>query len=163
MNEIYIGKIVNTHGIKGEVRILSDFPYKEQVFHRGTKIYIGKKRIGKIITSYRRHKIYDMVVLDGIDTIDDALEYKGCAVYIHRDEVRIDGIVDEDYIGLQVFSKQDYKGEIVEKRKGKQDLLVVRKGQKQFLIPNVSAFVKKIDLKNKKIEIEEIEGLFDEN
>ena len=43
MEYIYLGKIVNTHGIKGEIRILSDFRYKEKVFIKYFPIYIGKK------------------------------------------------------------------------------------------------------------------------
>ena len=38
MREVYIGKIVGTHGIKGEVRILSDFQYKEKVFIVGKRL-----------------------------------------------------------------------------------------------------------------------------
>ena len=41
---IYIGKIVNTHGIKGEIRILSDFEKKDSVFVVGMPIYIGRKK-----------------------------------------------------------------------------------------------------------------------
>ena len=41
MNYIYIGKIVNTHGLKGEIRILSDFEFKDKVFVPNMKIYIG--------------------------------------------------------------------------------------------------------------------------
>ena len=39
MDYIYIGKIVNTHGIKGEVRILSDFKYKDRIFKNGFNMY----------------------------------------------------------------------------------------------------------------------------
>ena len=37
MDKVYIGKVVNTHGIKGELRILSDFPYKDKVFKINNK------------------------------------------------------------------------------------------------------------------------------
>ena len=47
MEYIYIGDIVNTHGIKGELRILSDFKYKENVFKKNFKIYIGKTKKNK--------------------------------------------------------------------------------------------------------------------
>ncbi len=43
MDYIKIGKIVNTHGIKGEVRLLSKFPYKDKVFVKDMNIYIDKK------------------------------------------------------------------------------------------------------------------------
>ena len=44
MELVRIGKIVNTHGIKGELRILSDFEFKDKVFKKGIKVYVGKKK-----------------------------------------------------------------------------------------------------------------------
>ena len=41
MKYVYLGKIANTHGIKGELRILSNFKYKSRVFNKGFKVYIG--------------------------------------------------------------------------------------------------------------------------
>lgn len=164
MNYIYIGKIVNTHGIKGELRIISDFPYKDQVFKSNTKIYIGKKKELEIIEKYRFHKIFDMVVLKGHYDINEVLPYKGKDVYIDREETKIEGMLEEDYIGLNVYSNNVLKGIIVGILKGvKQDNLIIENNNKKYYVPKVDAFIKKIDLENKTIEIEEIEGLFDEN
>ena len=44
MKYIYIGDIVNTHGLKGEVRLISDFEYKNKVFKKGFKLYIGRTK-----------------------------------------------------------------------------------------------------------------------
>ena len=50
---IYLGKLVNTHGLKGEVRIISDFKYKSQVFKKGSHLFINdderseERRVGK--------------------------------------------------------------------------------------------------------------------
>ena len=44
MKELYLGKIVNTHGLKGEVRILSDFEKKDRIFQPGKRLYIGPSR-----------------------------------------------------------------------------------------------------------------------
>ena len=52
MNYINVGKIVNTHGIKGELRILSKFRHKDKVFIKGNTLYIGKKKEKFIINSY---------------------------------------------------------------------------------------------------------------
>ena len=43
MNNVYIGKLITTHGIKGEVRISSDFEYKDHVFVVGKKLIINKR------------------------------------------------------------------------------------------------------------------------
>ena len=67
MDLIYIGKLVNTHGIKGEVRIISDFKYKKNIFKKDSQIVIDNVKY--IIESYRQHKIYDMVTLKNINSI----------------------------------------------------------------------------------------------
>ena len=94
-NYVYIGKIVNTHGIKGELRILSDFDKKELVFKNNFNIYIGPSYIKETINTYRVHKEYDMVTLIGYDNINEVLKYKGLNVYINRDDLNLD---NNDYI-----------------------------------------------------------------
>ena len=77
MNDyILIGKIVNTHGIKGEIRIISDFELKEKVFKPNTTIYIGQEKEEAKIVSYRQHKMFDMVLLENKNDIDEVLKYK---------------------------------------------------------------------------------------
>ena len=64
MNDyVCIGKIVNTHGIKGELRILSDFELKNKVFKKGVNLYVGPEKQEFTITGYRHHKMFDMVTL----------------------------------------------------------------------------------------------------
>ena len=40
---LYVGKVVGTHGIKGEIRILSDFQFKDKIFVVGKKLIIGNQ------------------------------------------------------------------------------------------------------------------------
>lgn len=159
--EVYIGEIVNTHGIKGEVRIISNFKYKELVFKSGFNVYIGKTREKLTIATYRKHKNYDMVTFVGINDINDVLGYKGDAVYINRDDIEIDGYVNEDIIGLEVYSKDRLLGSVTSiLDNGAHEIIVI---DDKHMVPFVSQFVGNIDLENKKIYINEIEGLIDEN
>ena len=57
MKYIYIGKIVNTHGIKGEVRLLSNFKFKDKVFKKGMTIYIGKDKVIKPSSASAKNQI----------------------------------------------------------------------------------------------------------
>ena len=82
MDLVYVGKIVNTHGIKGELRIRSDFERKDLVFKVGNKIIIDKEE--HIIKSYRYHKIFDMITIDDYDNINDVLKFVGKNVYVSR-------------------------------------------------------------------------------
>ncbi len=74
MDLVYIGKLVNTHGLKGEVRIISDFEYKGDVFQINNSLYINNKEYK--INSYRHHKIYEMVIFDGVYNIEDAVRIR---------------------------------------------------------------------------------------
>jgi len=160
---VKVGELVNTHGIKGEVRIISDFKYKNDVFKTNNNLYIGKNKEKLQINSYRKHKIFDMVTFKGINNINDVLIYKGEFVYINKEEIKIDGYYDEDLIGLDVYSNDKYIGKVSNILKGiKNDNLVVENNNRS-LIPNISEFIEKIDLENKKIYIKEIEGLINEN
>ena len=69
MKYIIIGKIVNTHGIKGELRILSDFKYKDKIFKKGFPLYIGYTKEKEIIN------------------INEVLKYKGEYVFINKEEL----------------------------------------------------------------------------
>ena len=164
MNYIYIGDIVNTHGIKGEVRILSHFKYKSSVFIKGTFLYIGKSKVKLEIKNYRKHKVFDMVSFVGIDDINEVLKYKGETVYIDRNEVKIDGILNEDLIDMDVYNDDSFVGKVTDiLNNGVYDILVVEGESSRGLIPNINEFIKCVDLSNRKIEINMIEGLIYEN
>lgn len=159
---VYLGEIVNTHGIKGELRIISDFKYKDKAFKINNKLYLGKRLEEVIIKSYRKHKNYDMVTFDGINDINDAIRFKTDSVYIKREDLDITGYVDEDIISIDAYVNDIFVGKVINILKGKQDILVIEKDKKTSLVPFVNEIVQ-VDLKNKKINIEDIEGLINEN
>ena len=164
MKYIYIGDVVNTHGLKGEVRLVSNFEYKKRVFKKNFKLYIGRSKEEVVINTYRVHKEYDMLTFDGLNSIDDVIIYKGDKVYINRDDLKIKGYFNEDLIGLPVYSEDKYIGKVEYIMKNKaHNILVVTEEDKKNLIPNIPEFVSKIDLDNKRIDIKEIEGLINEN
>lgn len=152
MKKIVIGKYVNTHGIKGEIRIKSNFEYKDRVFKVGNEIIIDKPYT---ITSYRVHKDYDMVTLEGINSINDIIDLKNSLVYIDKDKYLANNdYLDSDLIGFKVINKEfnlivtdiSY---INEKKK----LLVAE----NKLIP--FELIDKIDYSNKIIIIKDVIGL----
>jgi 16S rRNA processing protein RimM len=158
---VYIGEIVNTHGIKGELRIVSDFKFKEEVFIPGKKLYLGKRKQEEIIKTYRKHKNFDMITFEGICDINEAIIFKGDDVFIKREDLNITGYVDEDIIGLDVYSDK-FIGKVDNILKNKQEVLVIKNDEKTYLVPFVKEFVK-VDLNNNRINLNVIEGLLDEN
>src|SRR5574344_699933 len=105
MRYIKIGKIVNTHALKGEVRIISDFEFKNQVFVVGKHLFIGRLYFEEFINSYRIHKQYDMVTFKGIDSINDVIKYKGEPVYVLESDLILndDEILIEDLLNYEII------------------------------------------------------------
>lgn len=162
MDYIYIGDIVNTHGIKGEVKIVSNFKFKSSIFVKNINFYVGDSKKKFVVNSYRKHKIFDMVTFDGINDINDILPYKGDAVYIDRNEIKFDGILNEDLINMDVYSNDVFLGKVIEiLNNGIYDILVV--GHNRSLIPNIPEFILSVSLDDRKIYINMIEGLINEN
>lgn len=163
MNLIKIGKIVNTHGIKGELRLLSKFPYKDKVFIKGMIIYIDKDT-KEVINSYRKHKNFDMITLEGYNNINEVLKYKGKNVYVDSNDIKLDNdkYLDEELIGLSVIYENMERGIITNIERYDKTVLFNIKGKTQeYLIPYNDNLIDNIDMKNKKIFIKDIKGLFD--
>lgn len=164
MDFVYIGDLVNTHGIKGEVRLICDFKYKDKVFVPGFSIYIGKKKEKLLIKSHRTHKNYDMLTFEGINDINDCLIYKGELVYINRDDLNVDGYLEEDLIGMSVSDGNKILGNVKYLVNNKKyNILVVSYKDKEYFVPNIDEFIKNVDLDKKQITINNIKGLIDEN
>lgn len=162
MNYICIGKIVNTHGIKGEVRLLSNFKYKNKVFKKGMLIYIGKNKEKEVIFSYRPHKQFDMITMEGYININQVLKYKGMKVYINKEDLILkeDEYLDEDLIGLDVMINNKVVGVVKNIEKyPQQNLILVKNSKKEFLIPYVSDIIEEINFEKRYISIQDIKGL----
>ena len=163
MTLIKIGKIVNTHGIKGELRLLSKFPYKDKVFINNMTIYIDKKD-KEIINTYRKHKNFDMITLKGYNNINEVLKYKGKNAYVNDSDIKLDNnkYLDEELIGLNVIYEDNNKGTIVDiERYDKTVLFNIKNNDKEYLIPYNDNLIDKIDINDKKIYIKDIKGLFE--
>ena len=161
MSKVYVGKIVSFHGIKGEVRILSDFDFPDKAFLVGSNLIIDDKVYE--IVSYRVHKNYHMVKFLGYDDIDDVLSLKNKKVYKEKKDIILeDGeILDEDLITFKVLTNEGKSGKIKEIFYASENNKILRIliDDREILIPRYSPFVKKIDKDKKVIEIEIIEGM----
>lgn len=162
MEYVYIGKIVNTHGIKGEVRLLSKFKFKSKVFIPSIKIYIGKDKIEEEINTYRPHKQFDMITMKGYTNINEVLKYKGSRVYINKEDLLLDKgeYLDEDLIGLNVIVDNKVVGKVIRLDiYPHQNLLVVKVEGKSCLIPYVSDIIEEVNFNEGYIAIKNIKGL----
>ncbi len=161
MEKIYVGKVSNTHGIKGELRILSNFEYPQKAFLENTKLIIDDKTY--TITSYRVHKNFHMVKFIGYDNINDVLFLKGKRVYKDKEELNLDAdeVLDSDLKKFKVLTTDQKFGTIKEifyaSRNNK--ILRIDIEGKEVLIPFNSPCLQKIDKDKEIIEIKLIEGM----
>ena len=164
MKYVLIGKIVNTHGLKGEIRILSDFKYKDRIFNKGMKVYIGKNKISEEINSYRYHKIFDMITMNGYNDINQILKYKGEYVFVNKDDIELheNEYLDEDIIGLSVYVDDRFLGRVnrIDKH-SVNEILVVKNDEKNYLVPYNFDIILNVDLEKREMKVKNIVGLFD--
>lgn len=160
MNKVYIGKIVNTHGIKGEIRLLSDFPFKDKFFVVGNSILIDD--IEYKINSYRRHKMFDMITLEGYNNINDVLFLMKKKVYFDKDKLVLsdEEILDEDLIKFKVIDDDGNIGKITEIFMASSTNKILRvEFSHEVLIPYNSPIIKSIDKNKKEIHVSLIGGM----
>jgi len=164
MKYVLIGRLVNTHGLKGEVRILSSFKYKDRVFKEGMKIYIGKDKVCEEITSYRYHKIFDMITMKGYYDIDQVLKYKGDYVFVNKEDIVLkeNEYLDEDIIGLNVYVDDRLLGRVnrIDKH-SVNEILVIKNDEKNYLVPYNFDIILSVDLEKREMKVRNIVGLFD--
>ena len=150
MNEmIYIGKTVSTFGIKGELKVISDFEYCDKAYKVGNKVLINN--IEHIISSIRYHKNYVLLKIENLNNINDILKYVGFNIYIKRLDLNLskDEFLYKDLINSEVIDEDDTKlGKIIEVVNGINVLIKV-KGTKEFYIPLIDNYVKRFDLDKK--------------
>ncbi len=168
MAYIEIGRAVNTHGLKGELKIESWSDFDDIRYQPGNTIYLV--RDGEVnaftVRSYRPHKGFALVAFEELEDINAAEPFKGYTVCVDekdRHELPEGEYYYDQLIGLLVQDEDGrHIGEViaVEETNGAQDnLRVKRENNSDALIPNVPAFVKNVDLDVKVITIHVIEGL----
>ncbi|MFC6201668.1 ribosome maturation factor RimM [Lactiplantibacillus nangangensis] len=174
MDYFRVGTLVNTHGIRGEVKVvvITDFPEKR--FVKGEKLILFKNvddttgGIPLTIEKAREQKGLFFLTFKGLDNINDVEKYKGWTLKVAAEALQ-DLPAGEYYyhqiIGLKVVTTE---GETIGKIKeimspGANDVWVVQRdhGQADVLLPKIPQVIKKVDLDAGTVTIELMEGLID--
>lgn len=165
--KVEIGKIVNTHGIKGEIKVLSESDFTDVRFQVGQMVTVQNKNeaLNYTIASHRMHKNFHLLTFEGVTNINDIEHLKGSKLFQEQENEAIELEENEfyysDIIGCTVFVKEDALGRVINIiETGANDVWVV-KGDKEYLIPYIEDVVKQVDVDNKTIMIEPMEGLLD--
>lgn len=165
MEYILVGKIINTHGVKGEVKL---YPYTENIkrFSDLKTIYIGEEKSSIEIEGVRYHKNMALIKLEGLDNMNDVIFLKGEKVYI--DEVDRIKLPKGKYfiyelIDCKVFDMEGnslgYVKDVLQNSSN--DVYIIKDNKKEYLIPAVKEFIKEINISEKKIVIDVIEGMIE--
>ena len=161
------GKIVGTHGIKGEVRIepWCDSPEFLCAF---IKLYLDENGQTFIEVKSRPHKNITLAKIKGVDTIEAAEKYRGKVVYINREDITLDEGVNfvQDLIGLEVKDAENgtVYGKITDVlRTGANDVYeITDSNNKKYLAPVIDEVVEEIDVDGGYVLIHPMKGIFDD-
>jgi len=164
MDYIEVGKIVGPHGIKGELKVLSDSDFKSERFKKGNVLYlkINDEYKEVKVSSYRPHKNLDLITINNLFDINEVLKYVNKDLYVKKDQLEklnIDEYYYTELIGLEVVSLENELIGVVKDimRLPQGEVLVVyNSNNKRILIPFVDEFI--VEVKNKVI-VKVIEGL----
>ena len=155
------GEIVNTHGIRGDMKILpwADSPEFLLDFNR---VRIAGKEY--IVEDCRVQKNCNLLKIKGVDTVEAAQLLRGKVVEIYREDAPADLIFAAELIGVDVQEDGISIGKIVEVLDYPGNKVYVVEGEHRYMIPAVKAFVLSTDMDNCVMQVKLIEGMrIDEN
>lgn len=170
-NLIVIGRVSKPHGVKGEIRIEYFNPENPHFFSRYQKIFIqgdkGSPRLYRL-SKVRPHKQFILVHLEGIRNKEEAEKLRGHLVLVHPSE--LPPLEEDEYywheiIGMRVVTEQGGDvGKVTEiLHTGSNDVYVVKKGKKEFLIPATKDVVITIERDTRTMVIRPLKGLLEED
>ncbi len=157
------GKIVNVHGIKGEVKIM---PYTDvpELLCEFDRLFLDRKEI--FIERSRVAKNMIIAKLDGIDTPEQAEKLRNKILYMHRDDLELDDdtYFIQDLIGIEVKDADTdvVYGKITDvMQTGANDVYVIRGNGREYLVPAIADVVVSTDIDANLMTIRPLEGLFE--
>ena len=165
MELIECGKIINTQGIKGDLKthVWSNSPYDLMQFN---EFYIGDKKEKYHLVDSRESKGFLYIKLEGIDSIEQAKLFVNKIVYADKSCFKLDDGVFfiQDLIGLDVFDADNntHYGQIKQVlQNGANDVYVISDGTTERLLPAIKDCIISTDINKKTMIIRPLKGLFE--
>lgn len=158
-----IGKIVNVHGLKGEVKVYPWCDSPDFLCEFDT-LYTNKGSSSIVVEKARVQKNMVIMKIKGVDTVEDAQSMRNKVIYMNRDDVELEdgSYFIQDLIGLEVFDADTnaFYGTLVDVLEtGANDVYTIRNEElhKEYLIPAIPDVVISTDIKNNKMTIKPLE------
>lgn len=165
MGKIAIGKIINTCGLKGEVKISNMSDFINERYKKGNVVNISGDNFNQdyTISSYRQNDKFIYVKFKEINSIEEAEQLKNTYMYIDSDNLKRineDTFYYYELLNMEVYYNSKLIGKISEiSNNTRQDLIRVDNSNSSFLVPFIDEFIELIDVNNKKIVLKNLEGL----
>ena len=157
---IEAGEIVTTHGVRGEVKVLPWVDSPEVLCEFDRCRIDGKE----YTMECRIQKTCNLVKLSGIDTMEAAQAMRGKTIELYREDIDDEVIFAAELIGVEVYSEGVMIGRITDVLDYPGNSVYVVKGEHEYMIPAVKAFVLDTDMENNRMQVKLIEGMrSDEN
>ena len=156
LSYIEAGEIVTTHGVRGEVKVLSwlDSPDMLCEFSR---CRIGGKEYA--MDAVRVQKTCNLVKLRGVDTMEDAQKLRGKTMELYREDISDELIFAAELVGMEVFAGETSIGKITEVLDYPGNSVYVVQGEREYLIPAVKEFILSTDLEKNEMRVKLLEGM----
>lgn len=159
MEKIHIGFVQGVHGLRGDLKIKNKFESPEKVFVKGNFIYLNDEK--HEITNCKLYKGHYLVTIDNLKDINLVEKYIGYDVYFDRSDLNEkegEYIVD-DLFGMKVVSNGKEYGKVKEVLDNGVYKILLVDYKREYMIPLIDEYVKKVDLTHKEIEVDEVEAL----
>lgn len=158
---IEAGEIVTTHGVRGEMKILTWLDSPEDLLDFDRCRIDGKQYQ---IESCRVQKTCNLLKVGGVDSVETAQALRGKVVELYREDMDDDVIFAAELIGMEAYCGDFLLGKIEEVLDYPGNQVYVVRGEHEYLIPAVKAFVLSTDLAGNRMQVNIIEGMrSDEN
>ena len=167
MEYLSLGRVKDAFGLDGSLKIFSTTNMSNYRYQKGAKVFIydeaNDERKEYVVLNYRHNGNLDFVKLEEIATKEDAFAKKGQNIYVVKDnkDLAPNTYFYSDLEGCEIIGNNGkLLGKVVKVEEfPAQITLRVAFNNKNYFVPFISPFIKNVDIENKKIEINEIEGL----
>ena len=153
---IEAGEIVTTHGVRGEVKVLSWLDSPEMLCEFDRCRISGREYA---MDAVRVQKTCNLVKLRGVDTMEDAQKLRGKTMELYREDISDELIFAAELVDVEVFADGASIGRIKEVLDYPGNSVYVVQGEREYLIPAVKEFILSTDLEKNQMQVKLLKGM----
>ena len=153
---IEAGEIVTTHGVRGEVKVLSWLDSPEMLCEFDHCRIDGREYV---MDTVRVQKTCNLVKLRGVDTMEDAQKLRGKTMELYREDISDELIFAAELVDVEVFADGASIGKIKEVLDYPGNSVYVVQGEREYLIPAVKEFILSTDLEKNQMQVKLLKGM----